>query len=126
MKNKKTVDDYRIVVAWIGDDECFVARVPAFVGVAAHGDSPEEAVAEARIALRCVLNVMEEDGIEAPESDQTLEQVRAMLPLINLSKLARLSDFNRQTLASKLERGTAFSREESMRIHRALNAVLAV
>ena len=125
MKIKKTIDGYRIVVAWSDDDECFVARVPAFVGVAAHGDSAEAAVAEARIALGAVLAVLEEDGIEAPESDQTLEQVRAMLPLINISKLARLAKINRQTLSSKLERGTVFSREESRRIHRALDAVLA-
>jgi len=126
MKNKKTIDDYRVVVAWSEKHDCFVARVPAFRGLVAGGDTAEEAVADAREALQAMLQVLDEDGIEAPESDQTLEQVRAMLPLINVSKLARLSRVNRQTLASKLERGTAFSPEESRRIHLALDAVLAV
>ena len=126
MRNKKTIDDYRVVVAWNEKHDCFVSRVPAFRGLVAGGDTAEQAVAEAREALQAMLHVLDADGIEAPEPDQTLEQVRALLPLINVSKLARLSQVNRQTLASKLERGTAFSREEARRIHRALDAVLAV
>ena len=125
MKTKKNkINDYKVVVGWNERDECFVAKVPAFPGLAAHGSTPENAVSEVRVALGAAIELLEEDGVEAPEADQTLEQVRAMLPLINISKLSKLSRINRQTLSSKLFRGTRFSTEEAQRIHRALDAIL--
>jgi len=125
MKHNKA-NDYRLTVSWDSDYEAFIARCPAFPGLSADGQTPDAAIAEARTVLEQMIGILEDDNLPLPQSDQTLEQVRALLPLINVSKLARLSNVNRQTLASKLGRGTAFSREESMRIHRALDAVLAV
>jgi len=127
MKNNtvNTVNDYKIVVAWDADDACFVARAPAFRGLAADGETPEAAVAEARVALGAMLEVMEEHGDEAPAADQSLEQVRAMLPLINVSKLAALAGINRATLNSKLKRGTRFTPQESRKIHRVVDKVMA-
>ncbi|MDR1788929.1 MAG: type II toxin-antitoxin system HicB family antitoxin [Opitutaceae bacterium] len=123
MKTNKA-NNYRLTVAWDEDYGAFIARCPAFPGLSADGETPEAAVAEARVVLERMVGILEDEQQPLPETDQTLEQVRAMLPLINISKLSRLAKINRQTLASKLERGTAFSREEARRIHHALDAVL--
>jgi predicted RNase H-like HicB family nuclease len=124
MKND-TINDYKVVVGWSDEDRCFIARVPAFRGLAADGGTPEAAVAEARIALAAMIEVMEEHGDKLPSSDMTLDQVRAMLPLINIAKLSQLTKINRQTLAAKLRRGTRFTPDESRRIHRAIDKVMA-
>ena len=42
---------YHINVFWSQRDECWVADVPDLKSCAAFGDTPEEAVAEARIAI---------------------------------------------------------------------------
>jgi predicted RNase H-like HicB family nuclease len=122
---KTTINDYKVVVGWSESDACFIARVPAFRGLAADGETPEAAVAEARIALGAMLDVLAEHDEAAPSPDNALEQVRAMLPLINISKLSHLAKINRQTLASKLKRGTRFTPAESKRIRKAIENVLA-
>ena len=43
---------YHINVFWSPRDECWVADVPDLKSCAAFGDTPEEAVAEARIAIQ--------------------------------------------------------------------------
>ena len=61
---------YRIVVAWSDEDECYVARVPAFgPGVAAHGDTPDQAAHEARIAAELCIESMQEHGDPLPAED---------------------------------------------------------
>jgi predicted RNase H-like HicB family nuclease len=42
---------YHINVFWSPRDECWVADVPDLKSCAAFGDTPEEALAEARIAI---------------------------------------------------------------------------
>lgn len=49
---------YRIVVELSPDDGVYVARVPAFPGLAAHGDTPEAAAHEARLAAEGMLAIM--------------------------------------------------------------------
>lgn len=121
---KNTINDYKVVVGWSAEDACFIARVPAFQGLAADGETPEAAVAEARVALGAMLDAMDEHGDEKPSPDATINQVRAMLPLINISKLAQLTKINRQTLVSKLRRGTPFTTDESRRIHKVIDKVM--
>lgn len=61
---------YRIVVAWSDEDQCYVARVPAFgPAVAAHGDTPDEAAREARIAAELCIESMQEHGERLPAED---------------------------------------------------------
>lgn len=43
---------YHINVFWSQRDECWVADVPDLKSCAAFGDTPEEAVAEARVAIQ--------------------------------------------------------------------------
>jgi len=42
---------YHINVFWSQPDECWVADVPDLKSCSAFGDTPEEAVAEARLAI---------------------------------------------------------------------------
>jgi predicted RNase H-like HicB family nuclease len=42
---------YHINVFWSPRDECWVADVPDLKSCAAFGDTPEEAIAEARVAI---------------------------------------------------------------------------
>lgn len=48
---------YEVVVDWSDEDYAYVARVPALPGVAAHGDTEEEAAAQARVAAQAVLEL---------------------------------------------------------------------
>ena len=60
---------YRIEVLCSEADECYVARVPSIKGCAAHGDSPEEAAAEARKAATAMIDVMHGRGDPIPRPD---------------------------------------------------------
>src|SRR5438132_81358 len=74
---------YRIVVEWSAEDGVFVARVPAFPGCAAHGDSPEKAAREGRRAASLMIDVLREDGDPLPPEDATADysgNLRLRLP----------------------------------------------
>lgn len=60
---------YRLFVEWSDEDEAFVARMPAFPGLAAHGDTMEAAAHEAQIAAEGMLEAMAESGEAAPPGD---------------------------------------------------------
>ena len=61
---------YRIVVAWSDEDACYVARVPAFgSGIAAHGDTPDAAAREARVAADLCIESLREEGEPLPAED---------------------------------------------------------
>lgn len=58
---------YSINLTWSDEDNCYVATVSEFPGLSAFGDTPEEAVEEAKIAVEGFLKVYEEDGCPIPE-----------------------------------------------------------
>jgi len=58
---------YSINLIWSDEDNCYVATISEFPGLSAFGDTPEEAVEEAKIALKGFLKVYEEDGCTIPE-----------------------------------------------------------
>jgi antitoxin HicB len=60
---------YRIFVEWSDDDQLYIARVPAFPGLAAHGDTAQDAAHEAQVAAEGMLEVLAEDGEAPPPSD---------------------------------------------------------
>lgn len=113
---------YQITVAWSADDEAYEARVPALRYCLAYGTSPEKAVKEVKVAAAAMLKVMEAEGQQLPAVDTTLDRVRALQPLLNLSAVAKAAEMSVQTLSSKISRGTAFTEEESARIGRVLAA----
>jgi len=58
---------YSINLIWSDEDESYVATIPEFPGLSAFGDTPEEAVEEAKIAANGFIKVYEEDGRTPPE-----------------------------------------------------------
>lgn len=58
---------YPINIIWSDKDEGFVATVPEFNNLSAFGETYEEALEEARIAIEEYLAIMEEEGIPKPQ-----------------------------------------------------------
>lgn len=58
---------YEIRLVWSDEDEVFVALFPDFPFVGAHGDTPEEALAEAKAAIRGAIEVAREKGKPIPQ-----------------------------------------------------------
>lgn len=59
---------YHINVFWSQPDESWVADVPDLKSCAAFGDTPEEAIAEARLAIDGWLETARANGLPIPEA----------------------------------------------------------
>lgn len=59
---------YHINIFWSQPDECWVADVPDLKSCSAFGDTPEEAIAEARAATDGWLEVAREHGMPIPDA----------------------------------------------------------
>ena len=57
---------YEIIIYWSDDDQVFVAEVPELPGCAAHGDTPDSALAACHQAIDLWLEVAKENGREIP------------------------------------------------------------
>lgn len=68
---------YHINLFWSAPDACWVADFPDLPGCSALGDTPEEALAEARIALDVWIEAMEANGLEVPTPRYRPEMSRA-------------------------------------------------
>lgn len=78
MKNK-----YSFQVAWSDEDMTYFASCPEFPGLLAHGDTPEEAIKEAGIALEGIIEVYKESDLQLPAPQTRQEysgQFRVRLP----------------------------------------------
>lgn len=113
---------YQITVAWSADDEAYEARVPALRFCLAYGDTPEKAVKEVKAAAKAMLEVMEAEGKPLPAVDTTLDRVKSLQPLLNMSAVAKAAKISVQTLSSKITRGTALTEEEAASLGRVLAA----
>jgi predicted RNase H-like HicB family nuclease len=62
--------DYEVRIWYSAEkgDECFVARVVAWPGIMAHGDTREEAARQIQLALEGALEVATERGVQAPKN----------------------------------------------------------
>ena len=58
---------YHINVFWSEEDNCWIADVPDLRYCSAHGETPEEAIAEIRVAMELWLEVAVERGQGLPE-----------------------------------------------------------
>jgi predicted RNase H-like HicB family nuclease len=74
---------YSINLTWSEEDSCYVATVAEFPDLSAFGESPEDAVEEAKTAVEGFLKVYVEDGCPVPRP-KTLKtfsgQTRLRLP----------------------------------------------
>lgn len=59
--------DYLYSVVWSDEDEAFIGRVLEFPSLAAHGETPENAVREIRAVVGYALDDLEESGESIPE-----------------------------------------------------------
>ncbi len=55
--------EYPILVFWSDEDRAYIANVPDIRYCSAHGETPEEALREVRVALAGMLDWLQEKGI---------------------------------------------------------------
>jgi predicted RNase H-like HicB family nuclease len=65
-------DKYTIQIFWSVEDEAFVAVCKEFPGLSAFGETREEALQEAQIALDLMIETYREKGISLPEPHDIL------------------------------------------------------
>ncbi len=58
---------YSINLEWSNEDECYISTIKEFPGLSAFGETPEEAVKEAKVAAKGFIEVLKEDGKKMPE-----------------------------------------------------------
>jgi predicted RNase H-like HicB family nuclease len=68
---------YAINVFWSEEDGVWVADVPDLKSCSAFGETPEQAVAELRVAMEAWLEVARENGLPIPEPRYRPETVAA-------------------------------------------------
>ncbi len=61
------MDHYAIIVYWSDDDALWIAEAPDLEPCAAHGATPEAAVAELRVAMEGWLDVARENDLPIPQ-----------------------------------------------------------
>lgn len=62
-----TQPHYHINLFWSSEDECWIADVPDLKPCSAHGDTPEEAIANIQNAIELWLETAVENGLAIPE-----------------------------------------------------------
>lgn len=75
--------NYSFNLAWSEEDSCYIATSSEFPLLSAFGETPDEALKEARVAMEGILQVYEEDGcpIPEPKTQKTFSgQTRLRLP----------------------------------------------
>lgn len=115
--------EYLVKIHWSEEDQAYIAKVPALPGCISHGDTYPEAAAMIEDAAEAWLGSAAKHNDPIPDGDLVAEEITRLAPLLNISKLARLSGVNSHTLASKLRRGTRFTEDQSRRILSALQGV---
>jgi predicted RNase H-like HicB family nuclease len=61
------MDRYEIIIYWSDDDDAFVAEVPELPGCAAHGNTHEDALGNAKTAMQLWIDTAKEFGDPIPE-----------------------------------------------------------
>jgi predicted RNase H-like HicB family nuclease len=120
MKNKMK---YLAKIYWSEEDDAYVAEVPALRGCISHGSTFAKAASNLQEAVELWMESSRRHHDPIPEPDLAAEEIGRLLPMLNLSKLARLSGVNKSTLASKLRRKSRFTTEESGRIRSVLASI---
>ena len=119
----KTKMKYLTKIYWSDEDDCYVAEVPALRGCVSHGETYEKTARNIREAMELWLESAHRHSDPVPEPDLAAEEIGRLSPILNVSKLARLSGVNKNTLATKLRRHTPFTVEEGTKIRAALAGV---
>lgn len=59
---------YAVIVYWSDEDALWIAEAPDLEPCAAHGSTPEQAVAELGVAMDAWLEVAREAGLSIPQA----------------------------------------------------------
>jgi predicted RNase H-like HicB family nuclease len=59
--------DYHINIFYSQEDEAYIADIPDLKYCSAHGETPEEALAEVLIAKEAFLDVLRQENLSIPE-----------------------------------------------------------
>ena len=116
----KAINRYLIRIYWSDDDEAYVAEVPALPGCVAHGSTMQQALKSINTAMSLWLESARRHGDPIPEPDLARDEIQRYSAILSVSKLARRAGLNQHTLASKLRRKSAFTRDETKAILKAL------
>jgi len=120
MKNLKK---YLTKIYWSEEDSAYVAEVPALPGCVAWGENYHDAARGIEEAMDIWIESAHKHADPIPEADLASEEIVRLSPILNISKLARLSGLNKSTLASKLRRGSTFTPDEARRIRAVVASV---
>lgn len=58
---------YEIIIYWSNESHAFIAEVPELPGCIAHGETPEEALKNAKDAMQLWIDTAKEFGDSIPE-----------------------------------------------------------
>ena len=64
---KDIVDKYTYRIEWSEEDQVYIARCLEFLGLAAHGDSPEKALKEIKIVVNESVKWLQEENKPLPQ-----------------------------------------------------------
>jgi len=67
---------YETIIYWSEDDLVFIAEVPDLPGCAAHGDTPQDALANAQDAMALWIQTAREFGDAVPQPGHRLAGYR--------------------------------------------------
>ena len=126
---ERLMDKYEIIIYWSDEDQAFVAEVPELPGCMAHGNTHEEALANAKAAMQLWIDTANEFGDPIPEPrDIGWSSHDSGRPHDILSH--RRSDFRRRHDAAQLHRedrgGAAAGRDRAGRFQQPDRAGAAI
>lgn len=108
--------NYAIRISWDNAEKEYFAEIPALEGCVAYGATEAKALKELKIAKELWLEARKAAKLPIPKPEVTVEQLRSLKPIINVSNIARIAKIPEQTLISKVKRGTPLTASESKKI----------
>ena len=120
---KTKINRYLTRIYWSDEDDAYIAEAPALPGCIAHGSTMQQAAKAMSIAMEIWIESARRHGDDIPEPDLAREEIDRFAPILNIAKLARRAGIYQHTLASKIRRKSAFTKDEAKAILTALEPV---
>jgi predicted RNase H-like HicB family nuclease len=61
------MNKYEVIIYWSVEDESFIAEIPELPAIKVHGETQNEALENAQVAITLWIEVAQKDGIKIPE-----------------------------------------------------------
>lgn len=113
-------NNYAIRISWDETEKEYLAEIPALDGCIAYGKTEAKALKELQIAKELWLEARKSAKLPIPKPEATVEQLRSLKPILNVSKVARIAKIPEQTLISKIKRGSPLTEGERKKIGKLL------